>query len=115
MKDLSKEEKLEQRISELEYLIAKKDYDFDKEQGKRIRTTFFVLSGAIYLIAFMWDGMNNIKDYLFWLLGAPLIAGFAIFISFMILLHIMNGATNRTETIAKLKGELEAIKFIKYE
>ena len=39
MKELSKEETLEQRISELEHLIKKKDCDFDKEQGKRIKRT----------------------------------------------------------------------------
>jgi uncharacterized membrane protein len=115
MKELSREEKLEQRISELEQLIAKRDGEFDKEQGKRVKITFFVLSIAIYLIAFMGGAIRgDIKEYLGWLIFAPIMAGIAMFISFLITTYITNGAMKRVETIAKLKGELNTIKFSKY-
>lgn len=119
MKGLTKKERLEQRILELEPLIAKKDYDFDKEQGKRIKRTFLVLSGVIYLIALYYgleNGINgiDIEDILCFLIVPPFVAGCVMFISSMILLHITNGATQKTETIAKLEGELNALKSEKH-
>lgn len=115
MKDLSREERIDREIVRLEQLIAKKDYDFDKEQGKRIKRTFFVASAVIYLIAFMNDAMNHWKDFLEWILVAPMMSGAIMFVSFGVCFYIMNGAIRRVETIAKLEGELNALKFSKYD
>ena len=117
MKGISKKERLEQRIAELERQISVKDNIFDKEQGKRLKRTFFVLSGVIYLLV-LYFGLElnkiNIAYCLGWLVLSPIMAGGIMFISSMVLLHITNGAIYRTETIAKLKGELTAVKSMKY-
>lgn len=109
--DLSKEEKLER-------LILEKDYAFDKEQGLRIKITFLVLSVCIYLLALFIGVELKIIDmsYCLWFIViAPLMAGFLMFISWGILDYIISGAMKRVETIAKLEGELNAIKFNKYD
>lgn len=109
--DLSKEEKLER-------LILEKDYAFDKEQGLRIKRTFLVLSVCIYLLALFIGVELKIIDmsYCLWFIViAPLMAGFLMFISWGILDYIISGAIKRVETIAKLEGELNAIKFNKYD
>lgn len=133
MKELSREERIEQEIARLEQLILEKDYDFDKEQGKRLKRTFFAVCGVIYSILFylsLDNGMNigdiigdinGIEDVkaIFYLLvvltvGVAVLAGLIMLLSYGVLCYVMNGAINRAETIAKLKGELNAIKFSKY-
>lgn len=131
MKDLSNEEWIEQESLRLEQLIAKKDYEFDKEQGKRLKRTFFVLCGVIcaILLYFALENEINISEIsgdinlsAVWgllstlglvVLGVAFAAGFIMFVSYGIWFYVMNGALKRVETIAKLKGELYAIKFYK--
>lgn len=110
MKDLSKEE----RIAKLERLIHEKDDAFDREQGKRVKRTFLVLSGIIYLAAFMSDKTSGIDDYLRWILAAPIMSGLIMFVSYGVWAYVIHGALKRAETIAELKGELIAIKLSKY-
>ena len=134
MKDLSKEERLNQRITELERQIYEKDNAFDKEQGKRVKRTFFILCGVIYLLLFYFalEGDINtsvatasnantidIIETIFYAIvaltfGVGFLAGVVMFISYGVLAYIMNGATKRVETIAKLKGELSALKSEKH-
>ena len=135
MNDLSKKERLEQRILELEHLIAKKDYDFDKEQGKRIRTTFFVICGVIYFLLLVFalkgdisvadgnalnntDAMEIIENIFYAVValtfGVGFVAGVIMFISFGVWFYVDNGAMKRVETIAKLEGELNALKSEKH-
>ena len=108
MKDLSKAERLEQEILEM----AEKCGD---KKWLRVKRTFFVLSGVVYLVVFICGGMNNIKDFLLWLIGAPITATFIMFISSIILLHITTGAMEDEKAISKKIGELNAIKFSEYE
>ena len=121
MKELSREEEIER----LEQLIARKDDEFDKEQGKRVKRTFFVICGAIYamLLHLALENGINISDIdvegVFFVLisltvGVAFAAGLIMFVAFGVIYYIMNGAMKRAETIAKLKGELYAIKFSKY-
>ena len=113
MKDLSREERLNQRIAELERQIYVKDDAFDKEQGKRCKRTFLVLSGVIFLSALYFGlelKMIDISYCLMWLVLAPISAGVMMYISLLITLYIYTGATRRVETIAKLKGELNTLK-----
>ena len=133
MKDLSKEERLNQRIEELEQQIYIKDNMFDKEQWKRVKRTFFVVCGVIYLLLFWYlleKGITisdlikidvNFKDIetIFYLIlsltfGVGFFAGLIMFISYGVWFYIMNGALKRVETIAKLDGELNAVKSEKY-
>ena len=121
MKDLSREEEIER----LEQLIARKDDEFDKEQGKRFKRTFFVICGAIYATLFYLALENgiNISDIdvesVFYVLisltvGVAFAAGLIMFVALGVMYYIMNGAMKRAETIAELKGRLNAIKFSKY-
>ena len=131
MKDLSKEERLNQRIEELERQIYEKDNAFDKEQGKRLKRTFFVICGVIYFLL-LWFALNgdiNVSDVnttsnmntmevietIFYAIvsltfGVGFLAGLIMFISHGIWFYIDNGAMKRVETIAKLEGELNAVK-----
>lgn len=108
MKDLTREEKLEQQILEMADACGEKKW-------LRVKKTFFVISGIVYLILFMCGAMKDIKDYLGWLIAAPIMSGFVMFISSMVLLYITSGAMEDEKAIAKKIGELEAIKFSKYE
>ena len=108
MKDLSREEKLEQEILKMADECGNKKW-------LRIKRTFFVISGAIYLLALMYGGISDVKDCLWLLLIAPITAGFVMFISYGILFYIIGGAMKDEKAIAKKTGELEAIKFSKYE
>ncbi len=130
MKDLSKEERLEQRIAELEQQIYIKDNLFEKEQGKRLKRTFFVVCGVIYFLLFSFalegdastitattSDANTIEiiETIFYgivalTLGVGFFAGLIMFISYGVWFYILNGATKRIETIAKLEGELNAAK-----
>lgn len=113
MKDLSKEEKLEQQILEMAHTCGDKKW-------LRVKRTFFVLSSVIYLIelyCILKSGISDISiDIICGLLFAPLVAaGFIMFISYGILFYIIDGAMKDEKAIAKKIGELEAIKFSKYE
>ena len=108
MKDLSREEKLEQEI-------LKMAHECDDKKWLRVKRTFFVLSGVVYLTVFMCGGMNDIRDYLGWLISAPIMAGFIMFISYGILFYIIDGSMKEEKAIAKKIGELNALKFSKYE
>lgn len=107
MKDLSKEKELRQRIFEMADAC-------DKKKWLRVKRTFFVLSGVIYLMALMYGGISDIKDCLWLLLIAPFAAGFVMFISYGVLFYIIDGAMKDEKDIAKKIGELEAIKLSKY-
>lgn len=123
MQEFSKKEKIEKRIAELERQIFVKNNAFDKEQGKRLKRTFFVLCGVIYFVIFYFALENGISDIKFetienvfytivgLTLGVGFVAGFTMFISYAVMSYITNGAMKRAETIARLKAELETIKY----
>ncbi len=119
MKDLSKEKRLEQRILEMADACGDKKW-------LRVKRTFFVLCGVIYLML-LYIGVKNGIDIsnidiktLFYLIfcltfGVGFVAGAIMFISYGILFYIINGATEDEKAIAKLEGELNAIKLSKQE
>jgi hypothetical protein len=113
MEDLSREEKLEQEILEMAENCGDKKW-------LRVKKTFFVLCGVIYLIELycvLKCGTSDINiGTICGLLFAPLFAaGFIMFISYGILFYIIGGAMKDEKAIAKKIGELEAIKFSKYD
>ncbi len=108
MNDLSREEKLEQEILKMADECGNKKW-------MRVKRTFFILCGIIYLVAFIYGGIGDIKEFLWSLVGVPFIAGFIMFISSMVLLYITSGTMEDEKAIAKKIGELNAIKFNKYE
>ena len=109
MKDLSKEERLEQEI----YEMAEKCGD---KKWLRVKRTFFILSGVIYLIELYFVLKHGISEIdieviLGFLFIPPFVAGFIMFLSWGILYNIIKGAMEDEKAIAKKIGELNAIKF----
>lgn len=100
-----REEKLRQRISTMRDAC-------EKRKRMRIKKTFFFLSGAIYLLAFICGEIRgDIKEYLIWIIEAPILSGVVMVISLLVSLFITTGAMEDEKSIAKLEGELNAIKF----
>ena len=131
MQELSREEK-EQEIARVERLIAEKDYAFDEEQWKRVKRTFFVTTGAIYLIGlyYLLDGgigdiniaamLSNISIDaiygIFALLVLPMfIAGFIMFISYGVMFYIISGAIKKAETVSYWEGRLSEMRSNRYK
>jgi hypothetical protein len=103
MMDLSGEEaRLRQEIERLDNL-------FEKKKGKRVLRTFLVFSGVVYLVAQYFGAMSSIKDYLIWLVGAPIFAGLIMFGAMLLLLYIWGGALEDAKYLSNLKGQLQAI------
>ena len=119
MKDLSNEERLEQQISKLEQKVVDKAYAYGDRKWLRIKRTFFAISGVIYLIELCFalaGGTIDITiDVIFGFLFAPLIAaGFIMLISLGVWSYVLDKTVNERIEIAKLEGELNAIKSKKY-
>lgn len=103
MKDLTREE---ERIRQE---ISKMDEVFEKKKWKRVKTTFFVLTGVIYFLAFALDKINSVKEFLCCLVAAPFLAGVIIYGSMLVSLYMMTGGMEEVKHIARLEGELRAI------
>ena len=102
MKDLSREEELRQ-------LIIRLRDAYDKKKWVRLRNTFFALSGILYLLTFYYGEISSIKEFFYWLIGVPMLAGLIIFISMGVLFYIMTESFEEEKTIARLIGRLEGI------
>ncbi len=126
MKDLSREETIEQRIATLEREIWHMENAIDNKKWMRAKKTFFYLCGAIYLLLFFYvlkngTGDINISDVksvfalvLFLTVGVGFVAGVVMFISVIVTAYLAHGALQDEKAIAKKLGELEALKFSKY-
>lgn len=102
MKDLAREK-------ELERLIDEKANAYSEKKWVRLKRTFFVLSGVIYLIALYWgleDDIIDIKYLLSCLVASPVMAGFILLISYGILYYIITNSMEEEKNIAELKGKL---------
>lgn len=99
---------MKEREKLLRQIISKaKDACEKKKQNRAIRT-FLVFSIIVYLAAQYFGEMSSIKDYLIWLIGAPIFAGLIMFGAMLLLLYIHNGAIEDEKYIASLEGELNA-------
>ena len=112
MEDLSREEQLEQEI------LNTAD-EYGNKKWLRVKRTFFVISGAIYLIELcctLTSGIEDISiDIVCGFIFAPLVAaGFIMFLSLEVLSYIITGAMKDEKNLAKKMGELNAIKFSQY-
>ena len=108
MKDLEKEEK------ELEQLIYKKAEEYGERKWLRIKRTFLVLSGGIYLMALYIGSKNDAVDveYLLSLLGiAPVLAGLIFLLALGVLYYILDDTVKERVDIAKLEGKLNGMKY----
>lgn len=119
MKGLSKEERLQQRIEELERLIEAKCDEYSNKKWLRVKRTCFVLSSPIYLIELFYALSGRISDInietICGLLFSPLVAaGIIMFISYGIMYYITENAIKEEIEVAKKIGELNAVKSEKY-
>ena len=92
----------------LRQLISRAKDSCEKKKQKRVIRTFLVFSGCVYLVAQYFGAMSNIKEYLGWLIAAPILAGLIMFGAVLLLLHIHNGAMEDQKYLASLEGELNA-------
>lgn len=99
---------MKEREELLRQLISRTKDACDKKKHKRVIRTFLILSGVIYLLAFTWDEINSWIEFLGWLIGAPFLAIFIIYVAALILIYIHHGAMEDEKYIAKLEGELNA-------
>ena len=111
MKDLSKEERTRQHILKLEKRISELAVDCRKNKLLRIKVTFFILSGLVYVIAMAF--FNNISDFLVWLIFAPLIAIGIMFMSYVILAYTIDGVKKDMFAIGQMVGRKEALELSK--
>ena len=95
-------------------LLLRSSINNSNKKWLRVKRTLFILSGVVYLIVFILDGMNSIQDYLGWIISAPTIAGFIMFISYLVMHYIAANSTREEIEIAKMIGELNAVKSEKY-
>ena len=100
-----------EREKELERLIYEKSNACSEKKWVRLKRTFFVLSGGIYLLT-IYYGLKSDKididlEYLLsWLVASPVMAGFALLISYGILHYIITNSLEEEKEIANLKGKL---------
>ena len=104
MRDLSRE-------AELERLIYERANACSEKKWMRLKRTFLVLSGGIYLLS-IYHGLDSDKididiEYLLsWLGVAPVMAGFILLISYGILYYIITNSMEEEKEIAELRGKL---------
>ena len=115
MKDLSREERLEQDILRLEKRISEISKESRKNKWLRIKITFLILSGVVYFIALEGDIINNTSGLFWWLIIAPLMAIAVMVISYLVLAYIINGVMKDVFAIGKMEGRLSEIQFNKYD
>ena len=98
MKDLEREKELEQ-------LIYEKANACSEKKWVRIKRTYFVLTGVLYLIMLRLIEINNVEDFFSWLVSAPVLAGFILLISYGILYYMITNSMEEEKEIAELKGK----------
>jgi hypothetical protein len=110
MKDLSREEKLRQQ------LLEKAD-EYDDKKWMRVKRTFFVLTGAVYLIGLYISSNDGITIGTIFrlLLVSPLLAGVIMFIAYGVLFYLIYNGMQEEKDLATLKGRLYEIEFNKYD
>ena len=99
---------MKEREELLRQIISRAKDACEKKQQKRVLRTFLAFSVVVYLAAQCFGEMNNLKDYLIWLVGAPIFAGLIMFGAILLLLYILSGAMEDQKYIASLEGELNA-------
>ena len=107
---------MKEREEELRRIIQEKVNDCSEKKWMRVKRTFLVLSGAVYLNVLYYGldhGEFGIKDFLMWLLASPVVAGFIMLISYGVLCYILTDSTEEEKTIARLVGKLEGIEEVK--
>lgn len=128
MEELSKKERLNQRIEELEQQIYEKAYAYGDKKWLRIKRTFFAICGVIYVLLFWYllekgitiinlieididlKDIGNIFEIIFVLtFGVGFLAVAIMFISLGVWTYVLDKTVKERIEIAKLEGELNAV------
>jgi nucleoside permease NupC len=113
MKDLPREERIEQHVSKLEKRISEMIKDGRKNKWQRIRLSFYILSPLVYYIALDGDIINGIAGLLGWLIIAPLIAIGIMCICYLVLGYTIDGVLKDAFAIGRMVGRKEAVELSK--
>ena len=100
---------MEERTEELRQQIWRLRDAYDKKKWMRLKRTFFILIGVLYLLSFIYGDIGDIKEFLYCLVGVPMLAGFIMFISYGVLFNIITESMEEEKTVARLIGKLEGI------
>ena len=102
MKDSNKKIALEQRIAKLKESA-------DNKKWKRVKRTFFVLCGVVFLAVFVLGEIRTKQDFFIYLLCTPVASGLIMAASTLVMLYVTSGAMEDEKHIARLEGELNTI------
>lgn len=106
------------RAEELRRIIHERVNACGERKWMRVKRTFLVLSGVVYLLQ-LYHGLKSdkididIESLLSWLGIAPVMAGFIMFISYGVLYYIVTESMTEEKNIARLIGKLEGIEEVK--
>lgn len=100
-----------EREKELERLIYEKVEACNEKKWMRLKRTYFVLTGVLYLITLRIIEISNIEDFFSWLVSAPVLAGFILLISYGILYYMITNSMEEEKEIAELKGKYTERKY----
>jgi hypothetical protein len=106
---LKREGERDRHFSRLQKRFSEMEKEGKKNKWMRIRLTFYILSGLVYLIALNGYEVSKISEMLGWLIIAPIIAIGIMCISYLVLAYIINGVINDTFAIGEIQGRLSAI------
>lgn len=106
---------MKEREEEIEKRMCEKAEIYDERKWVRVKRTFLVLSAIIYVGAFALDAMDSLRDFLVWILVAPVMAGMLIAIAFAVVSYIVIESMKEEKELARLQGKIDAIKLSKYD
>ena len=93
------------REEELERLIYEKAEACNEKKWVRLKRTYFVLTGVLYLIMLWFIEISDMGDFFGWLVSVPVLAGFILIISYGILYYMITNSMEEEKEIAELKGK----------
>lgn len=106
---------MKEREEEIEKRMYEKAYIYGERKWMRVKRTFLVLSAIIYLGAFVNDAMNCLRDFLVWILIAPVMAGMLMAISLAVMGYVLIESMKEEKELARMQGKIDAIRFSKYD
>ena len=106
---------MKEREEEIERQMHEKAEIYDERKWMRVKRTFLVLSAIIYVGAFALDAMDSLRDFLVWILVAPVMAGMLIAMAFAVVSYIVIESMKEEKELARLQGKIDAIKLSKYD
>ena len=111
---MQEKDTLQEKANEIERQALEKAEVFGERKWMRVKRTFLVLCAIIYVGAFALDAMNSLRDFLVWVLVAPVMAGMLMAISFAVVSYIVIESMKEEKELARMLGKIDAIKLMKW-